>query len=94
MGDVLASVLGAGYRDFHMTFSSGRSLTEVIDQRGLKRKWIASQMQVARQTFSVWEHGHEPMPEGRVEQLAELLELSVGEVRELLPGPTQGVVVA
>ncbi len=77
-----------------MTSSSGRSLSELIDERGLKRVWIASRMGVSRQVFSAWVHGHEAMPDARVEQLAGLLDLPVGEVRRLLPDSTRESVVA
>jgi transcriptional regulator with XRE-family HTH domain len=57
-------------------------LGELLQERGGGGRWVAAQLGVHESAVSRWAQGHRPIPEAHIEQVAELLNVPPGELRE------------
>jgi len=55
-------------------------LETLIDERGIKRSWLAQRMAVNRSTVTRWAQGKIPVPVERVQELARLTGISLPEL--------------
>lgn len=61
------------------------SLATIIDERGLKRSWIAQKIGVSRSAVTRWADGDWPIPPKRAAQLAELLDVPQSDLPRSAP---------
>lgn len=61
------------------------SLATIIDERGIKRSWIAEKIGVSRSAITRWADGDWPIPPRRAEELAALLNVPLSDLQSKEP---------
>lgn len=65
-------------------------IEHMIRDSGLKKTWIAGQLDIEQTRFSNMLYGRKPFPDDKVAKLAGLLRRSVREVREAIAALSGG----